>query len=461
MIPQLLFITGGLNSRAIVVQLDKATTQASNPSSNDEEFRELFLSSIHIDIPVVNAIRRLLAVKQLDGIHFGRCTGLVHYVLEDACANGVQKFSLLCDFRRIETSWCQALGRGLRHHNCRVRKLILQAHLTTELARALFEGLVTSPGDNNNNNKNSNSLEEISVPLSDVHWQSILLLSATLQNCRTLRRLSLNRHDLMYTMNENQVATLMKSLWNHPSLKELCIQGSSCREGGIHAIAQHLLGATSKLEKLDLSNHKFGLDRMEGMRSLSKALRTNTSLKSLSLSGHQLREEDMMDMASALTSSTSRLQELCLSDCHLTNDCISIFSERLPAMTNLKTLWLHDNPFDETCAQALLDCLGTNMEMEQLILPLGRGRDMDRIQKELELWLLMNRAGRRLLLSSKATPPYLWAMVLERITKQSRDVSLSSPSFGSGTRSDCGRAKNLDASAIYHLLQQGTLSFGQ
>lgn len=450
MIPQLLFITGGLNSRAIVAQLDNATDASIR---KNEEFRELFLSSIHIDIPVVNAIRRLLKVKKLDGIHFGRCTGLVNFVLEEACANGVQKFSLLCDFGRIEASWCQALGRGLRHDNCQVRKLVLQVQLTCELARALFEGLAESP------TTKDNTLEEISVPLSEASWQSILLLSATLQHCKTLRRLSLNHHDIMYTMNEHQVATLIKSLWHHPSLNELCVQGSACGEGGIHAIAQHLLGPGSQLEKLDMSNHRFGWDRLEGIRSLSMALATNSPLKSLSLSGHQLGEEDIVEITAALTSSTSQLQELCLADCSLTNECVSILMERLPEMRSLKTLWLHDNLFDNTCAQGLIGCLKMNMEIEHVVLPLGRGREMDIIQKDLELWLLLNRAGRRLLLSSKKVPPCLWAMVLERITNRPHEVSTSCRGHKNTAMDDGTCDKETEATAIFHLLRQGPISF--
>jgi hypothetical protein len=394
-------------------------------------------------------------------------------------STGIEKLSLLCEFHPMEKSWCMALGRGLRQEGCQIRKLVLQTQLSVDLAQALYEGMASRHRGKND----GPGLEDLSLQLSDACWQSTVLLSASLYHCHSLRRLSLNRHDLSYTLDDQQLEILAKSLRNHPSLKELCIEGSACKRGGIEEISKHLLlvepcGSGCRLEKLDLSSHWFGtVDRFQGMEFLTEALTQNSSLRSLSLSGHLINETDMNGLTNALIGPHCRLKELCLSACHLSETCVKVLASKIPHMRSLKTLWLHDNPFHETSSaiSLLSQAMRHNFEMEKLVLPFTCGGDTISRRKlqELDLWLFLNRRGRRLLYSTtEKVPPYLWAILLERTTLSSvKDMTswslggTMSPVIPQDTTNDCmassgeTQAKELQLSAIFHLLQHGPISF--
>jgi hypothetical protein len=426
MIPQLLFVTGGGDSQAIVTRIQK--------SKHDAHFTEIFLSGIHVDQPILEALFDILEHGKWEGIHMGQCTGMVHNLIEHSCSR-VQKLSLLCDFCRMEPSWCQSLSRGLQDQSCRLTKLMLRVQLSHDLAIALYEGLSV----------HHSSLEELVLPISDSSLKSIVLLSTALRQCRSLKKLRLNRHDLVWTMDAFQIVTLMKALEGHESLQDLSIQGSSCNEAGIQVISECVVKG---LEKLDLSNHRFGGDRLCGMEHLTASLKNNNNrLKFLSLSGHRLTETDISGLAASLEH--CQLEELCLTNCHLSDQSIVIFAKMLPKMKHLKYLWLHDNPFGQVGASALLASLERNCELEHLILPRGRGSVMDGLQRQIEFYLVLNRAGRRLLraTNNRPVPLALWPKVLDRAGKARRDYYFAA-------------SKGIHVDAIFHLLQ-GPVLFGR
>lgn len=398
MIPQLLFVTGGGNSEAIVTRLQK--------SKRNTHFTEIFLSGVHITEEVLEALLDVLSIKEWEGIHMGQCTGFMQQLISKSCAH-VQKLSLLCDFDPLQPSWCRSLAKGLSASNCRLQKLMLRVQLSRELALALCEGLPKS------------HVEELVLPISDSTLEYVELLASALNRCTSLKRLKWNRHDLVSQIDPCQLVTLCQSLEHHPSLQDLSIQGSSCSPPGIQAIAKHVLPV---LSKLDLSNHRFGGDRLIGIPDLATALGTS-KLEFLSLSGHWISEQDIEALATALTQNTS-LQELCLTNCHLSDASIQIFAERLPQMKHLKYLWLHDNPFQKEGALALVDAMQDNCELEQMILPRGRG--LDPMQRQLELFLVLNRAGRRLLRHHHRVPLALWPQVLDRANKAKKDSYFAS-----------------------------------
>jgi hypothetical protein len=479
MIPNLLFITGGFDATAIVEQLERAAT-AQHENSDVSSFRELFLSGIHIDLPVLFAIERLLNIKKktlpLEGVHFALCSGLVDRCLQALCSSGVRKLSLLCEFHPLAKSWCIALGRGLQRRDCQIRKLVLQTQMSVDLAYALYEGMAAQ----HRGHENGQTLEDLSLQLSGACWQSTVLLSAGLCHCKSLRRLSLNRHDSSYILDDQQLEILLKSLRNHPSLKELCIQGSLCPRAGISVISNHLLSvgldSRCRLEKLDLSNRRFGtLDRLLGMEDLAVALAKDSSLFSLSLSRHCIVETDMKMLTGALVSPCCRLKELCFSGCHLSERCINLLAAKIPYMRSLRTLWLHENPLNEKSAvlQSFLQSVKQNVEIEKLVLPFGRGGD--HILEEMDFWLFLNQKGRRLLHSTReGVPTYLWIVLLERITLSSAKDMISwrlvgtpcndaipheNPSDGSPSYRIDTKAKELQLSAIFYFLRNSPILF--
>jgi Ran GTPase-activating protein (RanGAP) involved in mRNA processing and transport len=234
------------------------------------------------------------------------------------------------------------------------------------------------------------------------------------------------------------MATLMKVLEHHPSLTELSIQGSSCLREGIVAIGD-LIGANNvQLRKVDLSNHQYeyGGDRMLGVDSLAESLAANSHLKYLSLSGHTLTCEDVECLATALPQK-SGLQKLCLSNCDISDPGAMAFAKQIPRMKCLKYLWLHDNPFGEEGATAILHALESNWELEQLMIPRGRGTTGDDLQRKIEFQLILNRGGRKLLREHNV-PQALLPAVLSRAGNIEWEYFIQN---------------NAQAEVIFHLLQ--------
>lgn len=419
MIPQLLFVTGSGESHSIVKQIQL--------SSQNAAFSEIFLSGVHVDIGIFHALVDVLTRREWNGLHMAQCCGLIPELIE-ASSPLVEKLSILGDFLRMDSSWCQSLSRGLQLPNTKLKKLMLRVQLSEDLSKALDESMGSSHC----------KVEDLIVPISNSCASSVVLLSSALRQSKSLKALKLNRHDLVWTMNKYQVSTLMKSLEAHPSLKELSIQGSSCTEFGITAISTYVVNS---LQRLDLSNHRFGGDRLYGIQSLAQALCSPNTLRYLSVSGHHLSEVDVECLAGALSNEHSRMEELHMNNCNLEDNSIMIFAERLPNMKLLKRLFLHDNPFGNSVTKALVDGTSKNWELEQLVLPRRAGQGTEDLHQQIDFHLALNRAGRKLLRTKDQIPLSLWPRVLHRVGE-----TLTGNYFSNSQSVHY-------ADAIYHLLQ--------
>jgi hypothetical protein len=138
---------------------------------------------------------------------------------------------------------------------------MLQVPLSHNLAIALYEGL----------SMRRSCLGDPVLFILDASLSSILLVLEALQQCKALKQLKLNHHDLVWTMDDCQIVTIMKALDNHESLIELSIQGSSYRQAKIRAISNFVVKG---LVKLDLSNHRLGDNRLHRAEHLGIILAT-------------------------------------------------------------------------------------------------------------------------------------------------------------------------------------------
>jgi Ran GTPase-activating protein (RanGAP) involved in mRNA processing and transport len=329
-----------------------------------------------------------------------QCTGNVDVVITSALELGkVKRLSLLLSGRQFNDNCLFALAKGLQK-NRSVKSLVLRVDLFQRLAEALAEGLSTNA-----------ALEELSLILSTSDTTAINTLARGIKQNTGLKTLLLNRCSL----EDGQVAALIKALENHPSLQELSVQGSQCRAMGIVAISGLLQSSNEKPFKLDLSKQNFSRNEMFGISFLAPALPDNKSMRFLDLSSNDLTDVDMACLASALAEN-SALEELKLINCNISDKGIQILAHHLPRMVGLRSLWLQNNPFGLKGAQVLLDAVKKNKQLEQLWLPTGKGPEMDRIQEALLPHLQLNQAGQKLLYSDPNTVPQsLWPLVLERV----------------------------------------------
>lgn len=424
MTSHLLFVTGN-DSESIVQRLMKL--------KNDRTYTELYVSMIKLDSRISNAIVDVLRdeSRTWDGIHLAHCTGNVDSVISNALQVGnLKKMSLLPDGHRMNDACLYALAEGLKA-NQTVKSLVLRVDLYNELATALAEGLSAN-----------SALEELSLILSTSDANAIDTLAKGIQYNSNLQSLKLNRCSL----EDGQVAALVRALENHPSLQELTVQGSNCRASGIIAISGLLQSNNKKPFKLDLSNQDFG-NQTFGICFLAPALPDNKSMRFLDLSSNHLTDVDVTCVASAL-SENSTLEELKLVNCNLTDKGAKIIASKLPRMTGLKTLWLQNNPLSKAGAQSLLDAVRTNMHLEQLILP--HGKKLNGFQQRIDQYLMLNKAGRRLLDDPNLFQIGLWPHVFERIN------DMDWREFSGSNKTDDPRS-----AVTYWLLKNGPVLFAR
>ena len=195
-----------------------------------------------------------------------------------------------------------------------------------------------------------------------------------------LERLSLNQCQLY----DDQLVILLRSLHAHPSLSWLDLSHNCC---GPESCAE--LG--SKLEQNDG--------------------RLGRGWESLILNSCQISDWNVMPILTGLESCPhGSLQSLHLDENYLFDDGIHRLANAARRQTKLKSLSISHNMFGNGAALALLDAVKTNCDLEEVIVA-------PHLQscKEIRYYTLLNRGGRKLLLSDQRTVPIgLWPFLLDR-----------------------------------------------
>ncbi|KAL3941946.1 MAG: hypothetical protein SGBAC_003774 [Bacillariaceae sp.] len=370
-------------------------------ASLNPAYTEIFLSHVPVDDTLLEGLTERLTGQKWDGVHLSQCTGMIPELLQ-VCAPLVEKLSIMGDFQCLDKDVAFAILEALKQS--KIQKLLLRVQLSLDLANALYEATLSE----------SCNLQELILPISHTCDASIERLSHALCQSKTLRALRLNRNDLTWKMEEQQIETLMVALRAHPSLKEMSVQGSSCTANSMAAICENVLPT---LTRLDLSNHRIGGDSLCGLPSLALALSSSNTLKFISLSGHAISESETALLVDAIANSDhscQMMEELQLNKCNLDDASVTILGKHLPKLNRLAVLQLRNNPFGTDGLEALCQGASKNWEIEQMALPTTRdtgavGDEMDRIKRQIHYHLALNRAGRKVLRTNeKRIPLSVW-----------------------------------------------------
>ena len=374
-----------------------------------------------------------------------------------------------------------------------VRVLRIRDRFNQTNIRPLIQGLKNSSTPNNNNNKNivDSSLTTTTTTESPIgnggngggaNWKRLeltcvledekseQLLCHALQHNVSLE--SLSWYGCEFASQSQAEQLLVAALEHHPTLSTLQIRDNSHLP--IKGLASLLLtNALPNLKTLSIYHPPHSVfggddDNLGGrggrrgrrrrtvqvprlnIELLSIALKENTTLKSLQLSGNGLTSACVLWLSLALTYNTT-LETLDLQDNQITDVGVCDLANNLTKFSGLKRLYLWDNSFTAVGAQALVNALKDNIINNN-----NNNTTLEEIttfskfhcSPQLLYYTCLNKAGRRLIWSSgnnddndddKRIPLSLWPMILERVH---------------GFSSSSDPTRQVAASVLYTLLRE-------
>jgi Ran GTPase-activating protein (RanGAP) involved in mRNA processing and transport len=432
--------------------MDSATiASVLREAKNRPHVKELTLRNVTLDDTVARAAQDLFTAtdtptdttrmwSKIETIH---CTGHSSRIIQ-ATLPRTQQFSFTGSVPiahnprySLDLSSLQALGQALKECKSLTTLSLKGTRLSRPGLQAFCAGLAES-----------DSLQTLQMSHCAMDAQDVALLASALAQNKHLTALSLahckwgpttttttttvnpniNNNNYTSTNNNNEedrhahFCRLLESLVSHPMLQSLNIYGIYCTPRAMQALSALLMrggGAptstrtntttttTSSLWHLGLKNNLRHPEDKLHVTNLLQALEHNTSLSYLQLSGNNVDDDDMEQLAQIVTHSNDTLRALSLTANNIGDAGIRSFARRLPDMTTLRYLDVQRNPFTDDSKTEIIAALKYNMELERL--------DLDGTWDATKsFYLRLNKGGRRLLQSGNDTPLGLWPLVLER-----------------------------------------------
>lgn len=392
--------------------MDSQTTAAVlREAKRRPKVQELTLRSVTIDATVARAVDELFqdphrTWRKIELIH---CTGRNAEVIK-ACSSKTNHFAFTGSVPiahnprySLDVECMQALGNTLKEST----SLTVLSLKGTRLDRGSLEALGNGLG-------NSQALETLQLSHCAMEVADVYLLAAGLQRNQHLTALSMAHCKIgaapLSEESTNELCLVLEGLVDHPTLQVLNLFGMYCTDRAMDALSNMLRAPRSALWHLGLKNNVRHPDDKLRVNNLFQAIGENTALTYLQVSGNNVDDQDMEQLAETITVSNKTLRGLNLTANNIGDAGIQSFASRLPDMRGLRFLDLQRNPFTETSKAAIISALKENSELERL--------DLDGKFDETKAYYLgLNKGGRRLLQSENSIPLGLWPLVLERTNR--------------------------------------------
>ena len=266
-------------------------------------------------------------------------------------AKALKKLSSLkvldLDDNNIHEEAADELSTAIRANNTLERLRLDDNHLgssTVSIVNALIK-VTTLKVLNLNNNQNRS--EELASALTSI-------ISAN----KSLEILLLSDNNL----NDDGVIKIAQSLCKHTKLKMINLQSNNITDKAAKALAS-IISSNTGLEELYLGNNTIQL----GVIKLAKALKKLSSLKVLDLDNNNIPEEAADELSAAIRAN-SALEKLWLSGNHLRSSTVIIVNA-LKQVRTLKELNLNNNRNrSEELAPVLTSVISHNKYMKSLLL---------------------------------------------------------------------------------------------
>jgi Ran GTPase-activating protein (RanGAP) involved in mRNA processing and transport len=227
-------------------------------------------------------------------------------------------------------------------------------------------------------------------------------------------------------LEDTQVAQLFQSLKNHPCLNQVTLFRNHCGATGAMALETLLstptdanpLQPSNAISKLDLSYQQFERANKLDISLVASGLAVNSTLMCLSLSFNKLNDNDAETLAKVLSQNTT-MRELDLRANNIRDRGVIAMATELVQQSTLRNLFLFGNPFGEEGANALLEAIRHNTNIQVLNMDYNSCS-----YEEIQYYACLNHAGRKLL-KMEQVHPAIWPLVLERaeiVSSRSRGV---------------------------------------
>ncbi|XP_073698641.1 NACHT, LRR and PYD domains-containing protein 3-like [Garra rufa] len=268
---------------------------------------------------------------------------------------------------------CAALSSTLRSNSSHLRDLDLTKNNLGNACLTLISDGLKDPHC---------KLEKLRLSECGVTDEGCAALSSALRsNSSHLRELNLSKNKLGVT----GLTLISDGLKNpHCKLETLTLSDCGITDKGCAALSSALRSNSSHLRELDLSRNKLGVAGLtlisdglkdhhcklkilrlircgvtdEGCAALSSALRSNSHLRELDLSGNNLGDTDMKLISDGLKDPHCKLEKLRLINCGVTyEDCAALSSALRSNSSHLRELDLSENNLGDTGMTLISDGL--------------------------------------------------------------------------------------------------------
>ncbi|XP_051763850.1 NACHT, LRR and PYD domains-containing protein 12-like isoform X22 [Ctenopharyngodon idella] len=219
------------------------------------------------------------------------------------------------------------LSDGLKDPHCKLEKLRLWGcYITAEGCAALASAL-----------RSNSHLRELDLTWNKIGDECLMLLSDGLKDphCKleTLKLFDCN-------ITAEGCAALASALRSNSLLRELDLTGNIIGGGGLTLLSDGLKDPHCKLEKLWLFDCNI---TAEGCAALASALRSNSHLRELNLSGNIIGDGGLTLLSDGLKDPHCKLEKLRLWGCNITAEGCAVLASALRSNSHLRELDLTDN----------------------------------------------------------------------------------------------------------------------
>jgi Ran GTPase-activating protein (RanGAP) involved in mRNA processing and transport len=269
----------------------------------------------------------------------------------------------------------------------KLESLRIQDRLLVDQVQALAKGL-----------KSNNTLHTLDLSRSRIDDVSVLaegLRENTSLKCIKLRSIG---------MNDEQMETIVSSLYGHPTLESLDLSFNHLRD--LTPLGHVLKCPNCKLNELTIGFQNMWQIAKTNTSSLAEALKENESLVTLGMAANKLTDQDANEIAHALAINHN-LENLDVRENRMHDEGIISLAMVAKKSKALRKLFVVKNPFCTNASLALLDAARSNHNIIHVDVCCK-----DSINQKIRYNAVLNRGGRRLLL--ERPPLALWPLAMER-----------------------------------------------